>query len=127
MVQGDDLILHVYRKKSVRIEHDDVKGFEKWEDQETRVDANLSFQFWKEIERNFIVMQSTGLRDRNGVEIWESDIVKAQSVLGNQEFVTHVRWSEGGFVANGSICVNHHMLEVIGNLFQNPELLPPTE
>lgn len=67
-------------------------------------------------------MQFTGLLDSKGKEIWESDIVKAYSLLGQNSFNCEVRWVAGGFVANGSLGVNNHTLEVIGNIYENPDL-----
>lgn len=72
------------------------------------------------------VGQYTGLTDKNGVKIFEGDIIHGN--LGN--FV--VRWSESicSFVAGEKErirpCVNSGTMkycEVIGNIFDNPELL----
>jgi len=69
-------------------------------------------------------MQYTGLVDKQGKEIYEGDIVKAFAVLDKtKEFNCAVEWSAGGFIANGSLGVNNHLLEVIGNIYENPELL----
>ncbi len=69
-------------------------------------------------------MQYTGLRDKNGKEIYEGDVVATCAVLDSEDkFNCVVRYEGGGFVANGSLGVNHHLLEVIGNVHENPELL----
>ncbi|WP_412519736.1 YopX family protein [Staphylococcus simulans] len=74
---------------------------------------------------NRIVMMSTGLKDKNGKEIYESDIVRNSY---GELYV--VEWLDGSFVLtefyNGGYdhCYinNPTEYEVVGNVYENPEL-----
>lgn len=74
----------------------------------------------------------TGLHDKNGKEIYEGDIVKfGTHWVGDytvKEHVEVIEYEAPGF--NDSLQVGFHdtppWCEVIGNIYENPELLNPT-
>ena len=79
---------------------------------------------------NEIVMQSTGLLDKNGTEIYEGDIIRlpqrvtaavSWSAYGDGEYVNRVQcWmTDEGPLSD----MRRSTIEVIGNIYENPELL----
>lgn len=79
------------------------------------------------------LMQSTGLKDKNGVEIYEGDIVENQ--YSNVGYVAYLQ-QESGFVVvlkNSDYRLGHRNTgesydvannhEVIGNIYSNTEIL----
>jgi len=78
-------------------------------------------------KKGFEIMQFTGLRDKNGKEIYEGDIIKVDWRDARYEkSIFAVEWNEidcyfefeGGCPAQDT-----KFFEVIGNIYENPELL----
>lgn len=74
----------------------------------------------------FIVMQYTGLKDKNGKQIFEGDIVYHDSMTFKVEY--HELFAGFKLIGNydppsNIVGIDKWKCEVIGNIMENPELL----
>ncbi|EFY03447.1 YopX family protein [Streptococcus dysgalactiae] len=97
------------------------------------------YPFYRKYVRRYIpfeeavLMQSTGLFDKNGVKIFDGDIVKLQYTIASDFELFEVRQFRGGMwrIDNrrrgSDLWLRNEDCEVIGNIHENPELLESVE
>ena len=97
------------------------------------------FTFEELLDTNFFeAMQYTGLKDKNGTEIYDGDYIRYSMRTINGSVFTHVcrvfqhesgTWRIEGYhednhsyETKGTVYAAHLICEVIGNIYENPEL-----
>lgn len=91
-----------------------------------------------EEQYDWILLQYTGVKDKNGIEIYEGDIIRYKSItrFGEEEieYTQEVKYSTentAGFIPfcyeteceDSWYSYKHQDYEVVGNIYENPEIL----
>lgn len=110
-----------------------------FEKDKTRCVCGYSFDFYLEDE-NATIMQSTGLKDKNGKEIFEGDIITngkdVMSIKRHDTLGFYIDFKgKIDFIADGVDLEEFEedakeiadSIEIIGNIYENPELLEVKE
>ncbi len=84
-------------------------------------------------DKDIVISQFTGLLDKNGKEIFEGHILRNEIVIDSfthdvEPLVTYeiltIEWDRCGyFIKDGDLLGQYDELEIIGNIYENPELL----
>ena len=69
------------------------------------------------------LLQFIGLRDKKRKKIFEGDIVLIKTWLGLIKAKAVVEFDRGSFTANGESVSNWDDVEVLGNIYENKEVL----
>ena len=76
------------------------------------------------------VDQFTGLKDKNGNEIWEGDICNTYDIYQPSELADSIVFHDGSFVFQNEYKLSFELrgfktdyIEIIGNIHDNPDLL----
>ena len=100
-----------------------------------RDDGGLHWRHFREV----ILMQSTGLQDKNGKEIFEGDVVQFEDCSEASDFLYIntgiIEWCQGGFhVTNRDSVLMEDLLDgdsldvtIIGNIYENKGVLEEEE
>ena len=111
------------------------------EDEWVKVNDGSIYGITKDLVRDYVLMQSTGLKDITGDEIYEGDIVKVlvhdiePKIMKDKMYIGVVAYNQGTFDIKISkdtylgIIPEMYMLDIdcvfriLGNIYENPELL----
>ena len=72
------------------------------------------------LEEGEYLMQYTGLKDKNGKEIYEGDIITSYMFHNNEPYIVEL---EDIFWQIGEGLIAEEYVEILGNIHENPELL----
>ncbi len=82
--------------------------------------------YWNSVIDRVELMQYTGLKDKNGMEIYESDILEYIDEYIQEDLISYLKgivtYTDGGFqIDNKGLVAEWGTVKVIGNIYENKE------
>lgn len=116
----------IFRAWDLADKHWDVPKTEYSRDQGARRYFDSQGSFIRFNRGDIALMQFTGVKDRNGIEIYEGDVVQRYPKDKYNAFVVEWSLDEGWglptFIPPETTLID---FEIIGNIYENPDLIPP--
>lgn len=110
--------MYYFDNHQFNLEYNDISGWNVYPNQPNYKGKYTTGESSESAEK-FELMQFTGLKDKNGIDIYEGDIVNIPyNRIGSKQVIylpKEVKFSISGY--------NVNVIEVIGNIHENPELL----
>jgi len=85
--------------------------------------SSLKLPHREDLSPNVYLMQYTGIKDKNGKEIYEGDIVRKLDKTGYKAGRPFAVKFESNAKCSGYMIGNPKSYVIIGNIYENPELL----
>ena len=103
------------KEEGVMMDVDEIYEDEYHFDEPIHWDEESGGYGWTRKKKDCILMQYTGINDKTGEMIYEGDICLDHGACGNKKFITDIRYM-------GNFILYSEYLEVVGNIYENPEL-----